>query len=434
MVLAGAVAMMIDGSPVTILHLMLWVAVYALVLSVSLGRWRPVLVLGGAGLLATVLDAGYLWPMVEAQSHFPRLTEDTFTSFLSLLWFAIVPMRGKVLPANGNGHELSVFVGPVLAWCLWRSRHWLAAQMPSEIRRPLFVVSIASVILGMGSLAIVHVPTWLSPFDLLRPLPGFRSINNTGRYWGFLALPLSLMAAAALPRVCAQMRGGWRLHALLGAVVAFQLGFQAETLSSHWVGSPRYHDSDARDYFEAPASIGYVTLNERRQQGEALTPVTGVCDCYDMDDFLRPRIQPSEGPVLSVSRLDEPGGAVPALQVRFVSWSRMEIRADCVDGQVCGGPRGGVIRIVLAQAYHADWRASGCEVYGTPAGNLALECPVRQFLEPLRLEYRNSSSDVAARVSSTAWKMWICVLAAVFLVHYVRKTSFRRYPPPISIG
>jgi hypothetical protein len=153
-----------------------------------------------------------------------------------------------------------------------------------------------------------------------------------------------------------------------------------------------------------------------------------------MDDFLRPRIQPSEGLVVRLSRLDGQGGAVPALQARFVSWSRMEIRADCVDGNVCGAPRTGVIRIVLAQAYNADWRASGCEVYGTPGGNLALECPVRQFREPLRLEYRNSWSDLAARVSSNAWKMWVCVLAALFLVQIVRRTSFRRYPPPISIG
>jgi hypothetical protein len=242
------------------------------------------------------------------------------------------------------------------------------------------------------------------------------------------------MAAAALPRVCSQMRVGWRLHALLGAVVVFQLGFQAETLSSHWVGSPRYHDSDARDYFKEPASIDYATLNERRQQGEVLTPVTGVCDCYDMDDFLRPRIQPTEGPVLSVSRLDGRGGAVPALQVRFVSWSRMEIRAACVDERVCDAPRSGVIRIVLAQAYHSDWRAPGCEVYGTPGGNLALECPVRQLREPLRLEYRNASSDQAARVSSTAWKMWVCVLMAGFLAHCLRRTSLRRHSPPISIG
>lgn len=431
--LAAAVALMIDGSPVTILHLMLWVALYAVVLSVSTRRWVPVLVLGAAGLLAAVLDAGYLWPMVEAQSDFPRRTEDSFTSALSLLWFAILPLRGKVLPANGNGHELSVFVGPVLAWCLWRSRHWLAVQMPVDIRRPLLVVSLVSVMLGMGSLKALHVPGWLSPFDLLRPLPGFRSINATGRYWGFLALPLSLMAAAALPRVCSQLSGERRRRVLLGAVLVFQLGFQAETLSSHWVSSPRYHNSDARDYFEEPEAIQYATLNERRQQGEVLTPVTGVCDCYDMDDFLRPRILASEGPVLGVSHVAG-GGRVPAVQVRFVSWSEIEIRPDCGGQGVCDFARDSVVRIVLAQAYHSDWSAPGCEVYGTPAGNLALECPVQRLLKPLRVQYRNGLSDLALGVSGTAWALWLGAVVALLLLHLVGLTSFRRYPSQISIG
>jgi len=67
--------------------------------------------------LAVFLDAGYLWPMLQSQALFPRLTADRFTSALSLVWFAILPLRGKVLPANGNGHELSVYIGPVLVYC-----------------------------------------------------------------------------------------------------------------------------------------------------------------------------------------------------------------------------------------------------------------------------------------------------------------------------
>jgi hypothetical protein len=408
--LAAAVAMMIDGSPVTLLHLMSWVGLYAVVLSVCTRQWAPALVLGSAGLVAAVLDAGYLWPMIEAQSRFPRLTQDTFTSALSLLWFAILPLRGKVLPANGNGHELTVYIGPVLCWCLWRSRHWLRAQLPESVGMPLLIVSIASVVLGMGSLRIVHVPMWLSPFDILRPLPGFRSIDTTGRYWGFLALPLSLLGAAALTRMSGMMRPGWRLHAFMGAVLVFQLVFQGESLSSHWVHSPRFNRIDTGMYFNEPESITYLRLAEQRQQGEVLTPVTGVCDCYDMDDFVRPRIAPTQGPVLQASWVGSATRAVPALAVSFSSWNRIEIGSGCVSTGVCKVPAGSRLRIVLAQAFHADWHAAACETYGTPDGNLAVECPVASLLNPVVIEYRNPLSDVAANVSVRGWQAWGCMM------------------------
>jgi hypothetical protein len=149
--------------------------------------------------------------MLESQSAFPRLTPDRFTSALSLLWFALLPMRGKVLPANDNGHELSVFIGPILGYCLWRYRHWLSANLPASMGRPLLVVSLVSIVLGMGSLKVLHVPSWLSPFDLLRPLPGFRSMGVTGRYWGFLALPLSLLSAMATRSVMPEHAYRWRV-------------------------------------------------------------------------------------------------------------------------------------------------------------------------------------------------------------------------------
>lgn len=407
--MAAAVAMMIDGSPVTLLHLMLWVGLYAAVLSVCTRSWGPVLVMGSASVAAAVLDAGYLWPMIEAQSRFPRLTADTFTSFLSLLWFAILPLRGKVLPANGNGHELSVYIGPVLCWCLWRSRQWLRSQLPESVGVPLLIVSIASVVLGMGSLRIVHIPAWLSPFDMLRPLPGFRSIGATGRYWGFLALPLSLLAAAALTRMTWLMRPGWRLNAFMGAVLVFQLGFQGESLSSHWVHSPRFRSIDPGLYFNEPESITYLRLDERRQQGEVLTPTTGVCDCYDMDDFVRPRIAPTLGPVLQASWLGAATRTVPSLAVTFSSWNRIEIRFGCAGSGHCQVPAGSRLRIVLAQAFHSDWHAAACETYGTPDGNLALECPVESLLNPVVVDYRNRLSEVAAEVSVRAWKAWGCV-------------------------
>src|SRR5258708_7663634 len=160
LLLGATVALVIDGSPVAIIHLLLWIGIYAGALAISIRRTAPAAIFGSAVLLAAFLDAGYLWPMLQSQTAFPRLTADRFTSALSLLWFAILPLRGKVLPANGNGHELSVYIGPALVYCLWRYRSWLAADLPAALGRPLLVVSAASIVLGMGSLRELPVPAW----------------------------------------------------------------------------------------------------------------------------------------------------------------------------------------------------------------------------------------------------------------------------------
>jgi hypothetical protein len=421
--LAGAViALAIDGSPVTIIHLMLWVGLYAVVLAFSARSTAPVAFFGCAFLLASLLDAGYLWPMLEAQATFPRHPADSFTSVLSLLWFAILPMRGKVLPANGNGHELSVFIGPVLAWCLWRARGSSGTQLPASMRAPLYVVSAVSIVLGMGSLKGLHVPTWLSPFDLVRPLPGFRSINVTGRFWGFLALPLSVGGAAALWDTVARMGSGWRLQLLLGSLLVFQLAFQAETLGSHWFRSADYRDASVfEDFDDGPESINYVAIGESRLQGEVLSPTVGVCDCYDMDDFVRAKTAPGPDLILQTQEQGAPAGLEPAIRADFVSWSRIRIQADCGPGQTlpaCNPPPGAWMRIILKQAFHTDWQApSGCETERTGSGNLVLACPTARLLEaPLELVFRNPLSELSARVSIRTWIAWMCLAPAALLV------------------
>jgi len=280
LLMGAALALAIDGSPVAIIHLLFWIGLYALVLAASARSATPVVLFACAVALAMVLDAGYLWPMLQAQGAFPRLTQDRFTSAFSLLWFALLPLRGKVLPANGNGHELSVYIGPVLVYCLWRYRHWVAVNLPATMRRPLLVVTLVSVVLGMGSLKALHVPVWLSPFDALRPLPGFRSIGVTGRYWGFLALPLSLLSAAALWKYVAEFGEGWRLHLCLGLALIFQLGFQAETLTALWLHSPHYRLASHGNYFRhGPEDIDYVAIQDNHLQGQVMAPTRGVSNC-----------------------------------------------------------------------------------------------------------------------------------------------------------
>ena len=179
--LGGLLSLAVDGSPVAIIHLLFWILLYTVVLAHCTRRWTPLVTLLCAVASVALLDAGYLWPMANAQAEFPRVTADSFTSVLSLIWFALLPVRGKILPANGLGHELSVFIGPVVAWALWRHRHWLSSQLPESMKKPLLAVTIVSVVMGMGNLALLHLPRWLSLYDLLQATAAGLSIDRRHR-------------------------------------------------------------------------------------------------------------------------------------------------------------------------------------------------------------------------------------------------------------
>jgi hypothetical protein len=430
MLIGATFALCVDGSPVAIIHFLFWIGLYAFVLALTTRSARPLIVFSSAVALAIVLDAGYLWPMVRAQSAFPRLTADHFTSALSLVWFALLPIRGKVLPANGNGHELSVYIGPVLAYLIWKYRHSVSVSLPRDMKIPLIVVSLASVVLGMGSLKVLHLPTWLSPFDLLRPLPGFRSIGVTGRYWGFLALPLSLLSAAALSRYVMEFQAGWRLHTCLAAVLLFQLSFQIDTLSAHWFHSPYYRSLATNGYFlHRPEAIEYVTTLDNQQQGEVISPIQGVRNCYDMDDFLRAAIPPGHTLISGLMQGGQPVQQAPGVEAKFRGWSHIHLAVPCaISGdQTSCLPAASRTQIVLQQAYHSSWRAAGCNTLEDAGGHLALDCATsvlrRGFLD---VHFDDVVSERAAEVSLAAWKCWLGLTVPLLLVIAGMKWRGRR--------
>ena len=413
LMMGALVALAIDGSPVAIIHLLVWVGLYAVALGVVRRSWRPPGLFICAVALAMLLDAGYLWPMLKAQTLLPRLTPDRFTSVLSLIWFALIPMRGKVLPANGLGHELSVYIGPVLAWLLWRDRDWLRGNLPDSLCVPLVFVACASIVLGMGSLRPLHVPPLLSPFDWLRPLPGFRSLGVTGRYWGFLALPLSLWGAAVLWRFGAQDIPIWRLRALLGVMTVLQLGFQLETVLTHWLPSRTYHvdSTSTGGFLDRPQHIRYV-VRGTHMQGELITPTQGVLDCYDMDDFVHAEMAP--GSTLIKAAQTNSGRTMPvrAFSGHFVTWSHI-VLSETPSAEL---PKTKV-RLVLWQAYHPYWQAESCTTEAADKGNLALNCPAALFkTQVVNLRFDDQLSEVAAAVSRFAWQSWLYALALLLFL------------------
>jgi hypothetical protein len=414
--LAALLSLGVDGSPVSIIHMAFWIALYALVLACSTRALTPLLVLGSALAAASVLDAGYLWPMLDAQSEFPRLTSDRFTSALTLLWFAVIPMRGKLLPANGLGYELSVYIGPLLAWAIWRHRQWWRTHIPAEMKAPLLVVGIVSIVMGMGSLAPMHVPRWLSPFDLLRPLPGFRSVWITGRYWGFLALPLSLLGAASLWRLATQARSRAALALWMGVLLLFQLGFQAQTIFSQWLATAPYKPLTWQHRFEhRPETVSYVSIARHGVQGQFITPVRGVVNCYDMDDFEHAEV--STGEHLVRATLADGRTTSRAADAAFGSWNQIVLIMDPA-APVRTGSAPSRVQWVLNQAYHKHWRMPGCKVERSARGNLIADCPAQFEQQPPALSFFDPLSAYAARVSVIAWSIWIGLVSATVLAYW----------------
>jgi len=317
---------------------------------------------------------------------------------------------------------LSVFIGPVIAYLLWTYRHWLFAALPKDMKVPLVVVCVMSIVLGMGSLKSLHVPTWLSPFDILRPLPGFRSIGVTGRFWGFLALPLSLLGAAALWRFVseAHLHKHWRIW--LGAAFVFQFAFQSETVMSQWLGTSIYKAVPMAGQFRhGPEEVEYVATDESRLQGDVITPTRGVLNCYDMDDFIRADATPGNKIVRAIFG-DARTQTDTDVRGRFVNWNHVQV--DMQSSQLVANESGSTKRfqVVLNQAFNSSWRANGCDTIRGDSGNLILDCPADRIQQgPIDAVFHNELSSRAASVSLGAWRLWLLLtagaLCALLLTH-----------------
>ena len=413
LLLAAVLSLVIDGSPVSILHLWFWVACYALVLSMTKRCAIPLCILATATLVAALLDAGYLWPMLVAQSEFPRHLPETFTNPLALLWFMLLPVTGRLIgPANGNGHELTVFIGPIIALALWKYRQQLLSGLPADMRYPLLAVGLLSIVLGMGSLHAIDVPIALSPFDWLRPLPGFRSMGVTGRYWGFLALPLSLLGALALRRFFLERHDVTSSRRWMIWTVLLQFGFQIVSLVQPALpGHPYLSQAEPWSPRNGEA-ISYV-FHWRTPEGELVTPTRGVIDCYDNDDFRRADSWPGSDLIESahVQGVDTP----LAMTARFMTWNR--IRIEPTAPLSLSADVSSPVRIVLDQAYHELWGSDDCELSASGSGNLVARCPASALRRgPMELQFHDPVSELGARISIVAWITWLLVMAILAMI------------------
>lgn len=445
---AIGIAVVVDGSPVAVIHLLFWVCLYALVLSYHERSFAPGVTLCCAIAIAAVLDAGYLWPMLTAQAEFPRHTADTFTDPVGLFVHALLPLRGKITHGSGKGHELTVFIGPILAFLIWRYRKSWSGTLPRSMLQPLLVVSLISILFGMGSLRHLHIPNWLSPFDLLRPLPGFRSMGVTARYWGFLSLPLSLLGAAALQHFISEAPAK-QVTAWLSIALVLQLGSQFEAFWSQWNNARVYSSVNVQSYFRGRReTMSYVAAPSGRLQGEFITPTRAVVNCYDMDDFVRAPAKPGRNMAVAEANyvVDKtPGGIVtkislPVLKsaaptptsdtayaapsptdIKLLSWNHLQLRDASA---VAIGTR----VIVLNQAWNSRWSAAGCDVLRGPADRLGLRCSNEQLRKGVDLVFADQVSTAGAEVSARAWPVILILLTGCLAILALRRLRVANQP------
>jgi len=305
----------------------------------------------------------------------------------------------------------------------------------------LLVVSLICIWLGMGSLRAAHLPVWISPFDWLRPLPGFRSIGITGRFWGFLALPLSLLAAVALWRYTANEAASRGKTLLIAAVFLTQMGFQGESLVAAWWPSRVQEDIPLRGMFTGnPEHIEAVrnpnTKADPHLQGEFITPVRAVTNCYDMDDFERGSVHAGTNLIRDVhangNMAAVPGGTLDA---GFVTWNRIRIAipASAVSNSPVARPfdfTSSTVRIELNQAYHSRWSSVACELSRSERGNLVASCPTDDVRAgPVDLVFFDPISDLGVRVSVRAVTILGTAMIVLALLNVIPK---RRDAPATS--
>jgi hypothetical protein len=420
--LAGGVffALSTDGAPIAILLLLVWVGLDAAVLAWQERSPRPVVFFAGAVLVAVALDAIYYFPLAANAALFPRIRPPVFVDPLVFVWFLLLPLRGKVLPAPANGHEFSVYIGPVLAYLIVRYRREIARAWPREDLRRMLIVSGAMLVFGLG--AWRALASWLppGPFDLLHRLPGFVAVGIPSRFWGFLALPLAFSSAIALRRLEAESSRRRPHRALWAGVFVFTLGFQAVSLALPFVSERGRLVLKAKSTPPTVTTIRNVHGPSLSQAGE-LAPATGLMEAYDAHDFIQGSIQEGTAIVLDARG---PGGAPVPVTARWDGWSRIRL--------VFPAGAAAPTTIVFNQNYHPHWSLSSGEAVRDARGNLAARLPKgARPGEALDLVFHDPFSALGSRVSLFSS---LAVLAAALSLTGIRLADRLRSKPSVPVA
>jgi hypothetical protein len=171
------------------------------------------------------------------------------------------------------------------------------------------------------------------------------------------------------------------------------------------------------------------------QQGEYISPLRAVVNCYDMDSFTRADVQPGNQLVKSL-RIDGTSQPVDAaLDAGFMSWNRMRILAPpspALSSINAAAQRDSVLQFELNQAYHTGWSSPHCALSSGAHGNLVARCPARDLTAgPIDLVFFDPVSERGKQVSIRAG---IAVGMAVGLLAFLGFIPKRRTAAAPSVG
>jgi hypothetical protein len=161
-----------------------------------------------------------------------------------------------------------------------------------------------------------------------------------------------------------------------------------------------------------------------------------------MDDFIRAEGGSGNNLVKREMHEWKPLEAATAVHARFSTWSHIRLAADCPlpGNSSCATPPAGRMQVVLRQAYHPFWNAPGCDTYSSLGGNLIVDCPASRMREgAIELDFRDATSDFAARISTTTWKSWLLATPSMLLLWFVIGIRirglwlWRRRPPESAL-
>ena len=402
--LAGGIFFVLstDGAPIAILLLLVWVSLETAILSWQNRSARPLLFFAGSVVLAVALDAVYYFPLVSNALLFPRVRPETFVNPLAFFWFLLLPVRGRLIPAPANGHELSVYIGPVIAYLIVRYRREIARAFPADYRRRSLVVSAASFVLGLG--AWLALAPWLppGPFDLLHRLPGFVAIGIPSRFWGYLALPLALAGAAAISRLESETSPAHPRRALWAALFVSVLGFQVLSIVPPFVSERGRIVVDVERVPPAVRAVRNVH-GPHVSQADELSPETGLIEAYNGHEFIQGRIR--QGAEVVNSALTREGMGLP-VAARWDGWNR--IRLDFPSGAPAG------TKIVTNANFHPRWSFTGGYADRDSNGNLrAVLLNDAAAGAVLDLSFHDPASALGAQVS--LWSAFALVAACLAL-------------------
>jgi hypothetical protein len=162
-------------------------------------------------------------------------------------------------------------------------------------------------------------------------------------------------------------------------------------------------------------------------QGEYISPVRAVINCYDMDDFTRAKLHPGNALIQSARVGGNNDGLPPALEAGFITWNRIRITAaaDAAPRSAVDAVRdnaNSLLQITLNQAYHTGWRSADCKLTRGQHNNLVATCPSDLLHErAVDLTFFDAVSDLGMRVSLRAGMLLIAAIVMLGLLSVVPK-------------